>query len=60
MYIYEHNNNNNNNNKKHTCILKHIMTENITDTNILIKAVIVYVGKMICLKACGSNSKKEN
>ena len=36
------------------------MTENITDTNILIKAVIVYVGKMICPKACGSNSKKEN
>ena len=27
------------------CILKHIRTENITDTNILIKAVIVYLGK---------------
>ena len=32
------------------CILKHIRTENITDTNILIKAVIVYVGKRLALK----------
>ena len=42
------------------CTLKHIRTENITDTNILIKAVIVYVGKKIGLKACGSKNKKES
>ena len=40
-------------------ILKHIRTENITDTNILIKAVIVHVGKKIGLKACGTKYKKE-
>ena len=40
-------------------ILKHIRTQNITDTNILIKAVIVYVGKMIGLKACRNKNKKE-
>ena len=40
-------------------ILKHIRTENITDTNILIKAVIVYVGKKIGLKACRIKYKKE-
>ena len=45
--------------RKINCILKHIRTENITDTNILIKAVIVYVGKRIGLKACGSKNKKE-
>ena len=38
--------------RKINCILKHIRTENITDTNILIKAVIVYVRKKIGLKAC--------
>ena len=32
----------------------------ITDTNILIKAVIVCVGKKIGLKACGSKNKKES
>ena len=46
--------------RKINCILKHIRTENITDTNILIKAVIVYVGKKIGLKACGSKNKKES
>ena len=46
--------------RKINCILKHIRTENITDTNILIKAVIVYVRKKIGLKACGSNNKKES
>ena len=29
--------------RKINCILKHIKTENITDTNILVKAVIIYV-----------------
>ena len=43
--------------RKINCILKHITTENITDTNILIKAVIVYEGKKIGLKACGSKNK---
>ena len=46
--------------RKINCILKHIRTENITDTNILIKAVIVYVGKKIGLKTCGSKNKKES
>ena len=41
-------------------ILKHIRTENITDTNIMTKAVIIYVGKKIGLKACGSKNKKES
>ena len=36
--------------RKINCILKHIRTESITDTNILIKAVIVYVGKRLALK----------
>ena len=45
--------------RKINCILKHIITGNITDTNILIKAVIVIVGKKIGFKACGSKSKKE-
>ena len=40
---------------KINCILKHIRTKNITDTNILIKAVI-----KIGLKACGSKNKKES
>ena len=40
------------------CILVHSRTENI-DTNILIKAVIVYVGKKIGHKACGSKYEKE-
>ena len=31
--------------RKINCKLKHIRIENIADTNILIKAVIVYVGK---------------
>ena len=46
--------------RKINCILKHIRTENITDTDILIKAVIVYVGKKIGFKACGSKNKKES
>ena len=46
--------------RKINCVLKHVRTENITDTNILIKAVIVYVGKKIDLKACGSKNKKES
>ena len=41
-------------------IKKHISTENITDTNILIKAVMVYVAKKICLEACGNKIKKES
>ena len=45
--------------RKINCILKHILTENITDTNILIKAVIIYVVKKIGLNACGSKNKKE-
>ena len=35
--------------RKKNHILKHIRIENITDTNILIKAVIAYVGKNIGL-----------
>lgn len=42
------------------CKLKHIITEIIKDTNILIKAVIVYVGKLIGLKARESKNKKES
>ena len=42
--------------RKINFILKH---ENIRDTNILIKAVIVYVGKNIGLKACESKNEKE-
>ena len=33
--------------RKMNCILKHIKTENITDTDILTKAVIAYVGKKL-------------
>ena len=40
-------------------ILKHIRIEKITDTNILIKAVIVYVAKKIGLKAYEGKNKKE-
>ena len=40
-------------------ILKHIRTENITDTNILIKAVIFYVGQKTGLKACGSKKRNQ-
>ena len=46
--------------RKINCILKHIRTENITDTDILIKAVIAYVGKKIGFKACGSKNKNES
>ena len=46
--------------RKINCILKHIRTEIITDTNTLIKAVIVYVGEKIGLKAYGSKNKKES
>ena len=42
------------------CASKHIKTENITDTNNLIKAVIVFVGKKVGLKACRSKNKKES
>ena len=45
---------------KINCILKHIRTENVTDTNILIKAVIVCAGKKIGFKACGSKNKNES
>ena len=45
--------------RKINCTLKHIRTENVTDTDILIKAVIIYEGKKIDLKACGSKNKKE-
>ena len=31
--------------REKNCILEHIKTENITDTNILIKGVIVYIEK---------------
>ena len=40
-------------------ILKHSRTENITDTNILTEAVIVYVGKKIGLKAFESKNKNK-
>ena len=40
-------------------ILKHIRTENITDTTILIKAVIFYVGQKTGLKACGSKKRNQ-
>ena len=46
--------------RKINCILKHIRTENITDTNILIKAVIVYVGKKIGLKFVEVKINKES
>ena len=46
--------------RKINCILKHIRTENITDANILGKAVLVYIGKKIGLKACGSKNKEES
>ena len=39
-------------------ILKHVKTDNVTDTNILIKADIVNVGKKIDVKACGSKNRK--
>ena len=42
------------------CILQCMRTENITDTDILIKAVKVYVGKKIDVKVCGSKNKKES
>ena len=42
--------------RKIKCMLNHIRTENITETNILIKAVIVYVKKKISLKACGKRN----
>ena len=45
--------------KKVNCILKHIRTENISDTNILIKVFIVCVEKKIGLKDCESKNKKE-
>ena len=40
--------------KEDNRILEHIRTENITDTDVLIKTVIVYVGKNIGFKAWGS------
>ena len=40
-------------------ILKYIRIEKITEANILIKAVIVYVGRKIGLKGCGSKNEKE-
>ena len=45
--------------RKRNYILKHIKTKNIADTNLLIKAVIVYIGKKISLEACGSKKKKK-
>ena len=44
--------------RKINCILKDIRTENISDTNILIKVISVNVGKKIGLKVCGSKYKK--
>ena len=41
------------------CILKHVRTENIIDTNILTKAVTVYAEKKIGPKACESKNKQE-
>ena len=46
--------------RKKNCTLKYIRIENIADANILIKAVIVCVGKNIGLKACGGKNKKES
>ena len=40
-------------------ILKQMRTENNTDTSIMIKAAVVFVGKKIDLNACGSKNKKE-
>ena len=40
--------------QKINCLLKHTRTENVTDTNILIKSVTVYVG------ACGNKNEKES
>ena len=40
--------------KEDNRILEHIRTKNITDTDVLIKTVIVYVGKNIGFKAWGS------
>ena len=40
--------------KEDNRILEHIRTENITDTDVFIKTVIVYVGKNIGFKAWGS------
>ena len=44
--------------RKINCVLKHIRTKNITDTNILIKTVIFYVGKKIGLKVCEVKTKR--
>ena len=44
--------------KEDNRILEHIRTENITDKDVLIKTVIVYVGKNIGFKAWGSNNKR--
>ena len=46
--------------RKINCMLKHIRTENITDINILIKAVIRCIGRKIGLEGRGSKSKKES
>ena len=42
--------------KNKSFILRHIRTENIRDTNILLKAVIVCVGKKIGFKAWRSKN----
>ena len=44
--------------RKINCILKHMITENIIDKNIFIKAVIFYAERKIGLKAFGSKNKK--
>ena len=44
--------------RKINCILKHIRIENITETNILIKAVILHVGKRLALKLVEVNIKR--
>ena len=46
--------------RKINSILEHIRTQNITDTKILIKAAIVYVGKKIGFTACGNKNKMES
>ena len=46
--------------QKINCLLMHTRTENVTDTNILIKSITVYVGKKIGIKACGNKNEKES
>ena len=46
--------------KEDKSYIKAFRIEKITDTNISIQAIIVYIGKKIGLKAYGGKNKKEN